>query len=161
MTMLPDNQYLNECFYYNRSTGELKWRERPDSHFADKHAKSIINKRHAGKCAGTTRKQFAHVRLQGKFYCLTRIIWKIVTGDEPTGVITFADKNAINPYKFENLKIKYENNDLRRLKWVYPNHDKFDAFVTHNKTKVHLGLYDTQEEAHKAALEFKHNLKRV
>ena len=158
--MLPDKQYLNECFYYNNTTGELKWKERPENHFNDKHTTVIINKRHAGKSAGTTKKQFAHVRLQGKFFCLTRVIWKLVTGEDPNGVITFADKSIDNLYRFENLKIKYENADSSRLKWVYPNKEKFDAFVTHNKSKLHLGTFDTKEEAHYAALSFKQNINK-
>lgn len=103
---LPSQQYLRECFCYNEQTGALVWKERPISHFANEHTKMIINKRHMGKHAGTSKKRFAHVRLLGKYFSTSQIIWKWVTGADPIGPITCVD-NDNNNLKFENLKIKY------------------------------------------------------
>jgi hypothetical protein len=46
---LPSLEYLQECFEYNRDTGELFWKVRPLHHFIDDRAWKSCNTRYAGK----------------------------------------------------------------------------------------------------------------
>jgi hypothetical protein len=46
---LPSQEYLQECFEYNRETGELFWKTRPRHHFKNDGIWKMWNTSHAGK----------------------------------------------------------------------------------------------------------------
>ncbi len=101
----PKANYLHECFHYDPFTGDLTWKTRPESHFND--AKGYIL--HASRCAGKNAGTVAHdgaikIRLNGRNYQATRIIWKMQTGREPDGFVMAL--NGVNgDNRWQNLKI--------------------------------------------------------
>lgn len=151
---LPDQEYLHECFNYNPDTGCLIWKKRPDYHFENEHAKMCINNRHAGKLAGSipTKSSQSHVRIKGRYYSVKKIIWKLVTGEDPMWHLTFKDGNESNLI-FSNIVPKTETPIYSTgYKWVTKVKNKFIATVTHDYTRHYIGSFDTAEKAYEASL---------
>lgn len=158
---LPELTFLRECFSYDRHTGKLFWKKRPLRHFASRAAYLIWNRRFAGK-------EITHVGVDG-YVIVTlskinrrahRIIWKIVTGQEPPECLDHRDGNRTNN-KWNNLRAvtgsqNATNRTLQSCKnstgfrGVYKAKDKWRAFLFINYERVDLGLYETPEMAYAA-----------
>lgn len=161
MKALPDAQYLRECLSYDPESGQLTWRERPLSHFKTVGAQHTWNTRYAGKTAGSPQSNgYLHVAIDNVKYLTHRVIWKLVTGDEPGPLLDHRDLNKRNNV-WENLrqasKVLNSINGLghtRRseigLKGVARKRNRYRAFITINQKYVSLGSFDTPEEAHAA-----------
>ena len=156
---LPSQAYLLACFIYNGDTGALEWRNRPREHFASAQAWPSWNTRFACKLAGCTHKDgHRQIILNGVFYKAHRIIWKMVTGQEPPTTIDHKDGNRGNN-RWDNLRPANETQqkwntglssrnrsgyrgaswDAERGKWVAHATNRF------------IGRYATLEEAAEAA----------
>lgn len=88
---LPEQKRLIELFSYNQETGELRWKCPPEQ------AKRIK----VGQLAGHLEKngyRYVALRTRGKYtkYLAHRIIWKIVTGNEPENQVDHIDRNRDN-----------------------------------------------------------------
>lgn len=100
---LPTQEYLAECFDYNPETGDLIWKERPLSHFAADYVMKSTNDKLAGKIAGQFESRGRRTCTVNKNkYNVRRLIWKLVTGNDPEYDILQADKDFSN-FKFSNL----------------------------------------------------------
>lgn len=111
---IPNQDYLRECFDYIFETGQLVWLNRPDLHFASSRAGKIFNGRFSGKVAGHyhTRNGYLEVRLDGKLYKGHRIIWKLLTGEDPENMLDHIDGDVSNN-KIENLRIANAQENAR------------------------------------------------
>jgi len=162
---LPSVQYLNECFKYDRSTGVLTWLNRPESHFRNKLIAGSWNKKMSGETAGTLAKdQSLHVSVCGRILRCHRIIFKIIHGTETAQVDHINGNPADN--RISNLRAASNRQNSRNsktyltnksgYKGVAPYYNKkgelirYTAQITHNYKKIHLGMFDTPELAHKA-----------
>lgn len=163
MKQLPTQEYLQECFNYDPLTGVLTWKTRPVSHFKTVRAASVINSRCAGKPAGCLN---GHGRKivsigAGVQVIAARLIWKLVTGDEPEDLIDHKDLDKAND-RWDNLrpatKAQNEyNTPVRRnntagfknVCWA-PREQKYRAYITAARKQFHLGYFDTPEEANNA-----------
>ena len=101
-------KYLKECIHYNTDNGLLTWLERPAYHFKSKTSQKRINSRFAGTIAGCTaetHKDYTkhYIRIDGKLYITSRIIWLYMTGDWPHYHIDHIDGNPTNN-KWDNLR---------------------------------------------------------
>lgn len=104
---LPTQEYLQECFDYDESTGELTWKERPLYHFKNKTAMESFNAKRKDN------KKAFRIDFEKKSYCTSticgittsthRIIWKLVTGKEPKGQIDHINRNE-SDNRFSNLR---------------------------------------------------------
>ncbi|MNK14251.1 AP2 domain protein [compost metagenome] len=85
---LPSREYLIECFNYDSSTGKVTWNYRPEKHFKNIGICNRWNSQFAGKLALNTLDKYGYRvgGLDGKILKSHRVIYKIVTGDEP-GII--------------------------------------------------------------------------
>lgn len=102
---LPSFSYLNECFSYDRKTGLLTWKKRPRSHFNTDRGHQQFNDFYCGNVAGVQKNTGVKViRLNGKNTQVRRIIWKIVYGDDPQGVVYAL--NGIGDDRLDNLCVK-------------------------------------------------------
>ena len=81
---LPPAKYLRACLDYDRSSGVLTWKTRPRNHFATEQTWVMVNTKYASKRADLIH-PLGHrvVRINNVLYGEHRVIWKLVTGDEP------------------------------------------------------------------------------
>ncbi len=156
-------KYANELTYerahqlleYNQDTGDLIWKKRGVQPFdwgtAGKVA-GFVDERAAGrKC----------VRIDRKLYLAHRVIWLMVTGSWPAMDIDHKNGNA-GDNRFENLRLAtvtennrntgLSKNSTTGFKGVhfYKAVQKYQAHITVNRKRIHLGYYETAEEAHEA-----------
>lgn len=153
---LPSAEYLLKYLNYSPDTGLLvhKFRNVP-----------VFDKQFAGKVAGfncyNRRKPYVVIKLHDRKYLAHRLIWKMVTGEDPIE-IDHIDGNGLNN-KFENLRNvdrvgNCKNNGVRKdnksgITGVNKKGTKWEAQLQSNKVKMCLGIFDTKEEAILARLE--------
>jgi hypothetical protein len=102
---LPDTKYLRECFSYNRTTGELRWKIRPRNHFASLMIQATRNSRFAGKLAGALHPSgYIKIGMAGEIWRAHRIIYKMVTGKEPPEKLDHRDGDQANN-RWVNLRL--------------------------------------------------------
>lgn len=101
---LPPLNELRRLFTYNHDTGLLMWNVRDDmppywnEGFANKPAGSRLQTKVGAR-------EHRYVSIHGKSYLLHRVIWKVVTGLEPRGMLHYKDGDPTN-IRFENLTEK-------------------------------------------------------
>jgi hypothetical protein len=103
---LPSGAYLNECFLYDPDRGVLRWRrERPPEHFASVRNWRLWLTRHAGKDACHIMKELGYkrTRLDGVYYLSHRIIYKLMTLDDPPFEIDHKNTNR-GDNRWDNLR---------------------------------------------------------
>jgi hypothetical protein len=157
IVVLPSQKYLRECFTVKRN-GKLFWkRSRPAEHFVNSNMHAIWKNRCAGKLAGVAHLGYRDIGLDGKRYRAHRIIWKMVTGEEPPKILDHADRDKTNS-RFKNLRAASSsqsacNKNLRKdnisgLKGVYPH--TWVAQIATKGAHFYLGVFKSKEEAHAA-----------
>ena len=105
-------EYLRECFSYDPETGVLIWRRRPPEHFATKRACTTWNVCCSNKQAGHINGLgYREIRLNGAIYRAHRLIWKLVTGEEPPAIIDHRDGDGENN-KWNNLRVATSTQSL-------------------------------------------------
>lgn len=149
--ILPDVAFLRQCFTYKKHTGILRWRRRPRSHFVDERSWKIWNTKHAGSQTQAARS----FPIGGIHMKAHRIIWKMVTGEEPPPIIDH--KNRVDTdNRWNNLREATQSqnrcNSLGRKnhkhpKGVSPFRDKWQAHICFNGKREYLGLFATPELA--------------
>lgn len=107
---LPIASDLNERFLYSESNGELTYRT--DSGYRIK----------AGMRAGSIKRNgYRQVSINGKVYAEHRLIWRMVTGQDP-GELTVDHINEIkDDNRFDNLRLATEKEQARY--WI-KNHSQ-------------------------------------
>ena len=148
---LPPLSVLEEYFDYSIITGKCYW----------KKPTGRVTK---GDEAGTTCKKsgYVQVKIEGKIYNLARIIWKLVTGEEP-GNLTIEHENRVRDCNaFHNLSLKTMSQQAENKQNVidspYPlyvsylkDRDKFQVMKRKGGKVVHSSRHNTLEEATKVA----------
>lgn len=160
---LPDQEYLATCFIYDPDTGDLVWRRRPREHFESLRVFNMWNTSFAGKNAGTTT-QCGHRKLflDNRQVLAHRVIWKLVTGDDPVDEIDHKDVDGTNN-RWTNLREATRadngrNRSSSRTKFdlprgVHPSGGRFRSRIIVDGVKRELGCFSTPEEAHQAYAE--------
>lgn len=171
---LPSQDVLNQLLRYDPETGKLFWRERPSSFFSDGYRTAEgkaanWNSRFAGQEAFVTPHVHGHLSgvLNYRRYLAHRIIWKMMTGEEPD---TVDHENGIgSDNRWINLRsvTQQENTqnsglsknntsgvngvcwDKRRGKWY--------ARIKVDRRNIFLGTFDTLQEAEAARLQANHD----
>lgn len=135
---LPEAEVLNLLLSYDPSTGLLIWR-------------------HNCLPFGTPRKGYVAGVIDGKRYYAHRLIYKMMTGREPSAVIDHVDGNRSNNAWF-NIRSCDSSTNSRNLSM--PTHNttgrvgvsrdpngRFRAHICINKRRITLGRFDTFEAA--------------
>lgn len=104
--MLPSQAVLNQFLRYEPDTGKLYWRERTDEMFTggDDRTHTVWNSRYAGKEAFITpnEKGYLYGSIHKQKMKAHRVIWKMVTGEEPDQIDHINGDTADN--RWENLR---------------------------------------------------------
>lgn len=160
---LPSRERLLEALQYDRDAGVLRWRERPASHFGRSQDALMWNRKFAGRLAGHVNEArgYVFVSFDHRPYRAHRLIWKMVTGNEPPEIDHRNLDGTDN--RWANLRLASHSENMQnspardRLhahlpKGVYRNKERFMARVVCAGAYHHFGTFDTIEEAHAAYL---------
>ena len=162
---LPDQKYLQECFDYNPHTGILVWGDRPAHHFKTLTAFKTFNKRSKGKAAGSMNGHGRRVVsvIKGEQFIAARVIWKMVTGDDPPDFIDH-ENQIKDDNRWSNLRAatkaqnEYNTGARKNSKTGYKNvcfssrEKLYRAYITKDRKQYHLGYYPSPELAHAAVV---------
>jgi len=143
MKTLPSVELLRERFEYDEKIGEVTYKVSPK-----------FSKIKAGDIAGclTKRGDYYKIIIDKTTYLLHRIIWKLVTGQDPGDLqIDHKNRNG-NDNRFQNLRLatvpEQEANKIKRGTARCGN--RFNARIFIEGKRITLGCFDTEEQAHKA-----------
>jgi len=103
---------------------------------------------------------YCHVKVNGKPERYHRILWVLINGPIPAGlVIDHLDGDKLNN-NIDNLRLVSQRENLQNLAihrdgrlvgaCFHKQHNKWIAQIKINKKLIHLGYYDTEQEAHEA-----------
>jgi len=120
---LPSQDHLCQLLDYDPASGILTWRGRPLSMFSAVNGRSaqncqkVWNAKYAGTQAGAKR-TYIVLKIEGESYLAHRLIWKMVTGNDPDE-IDHRDRNKHNN-RWGNLRdtshaVNMRNKPINRL----------------------------------------------
>lgn len=161
--ILPSFEVLRDCLRYERKTGLLFWRFRPDDYFPTWQAAAKWNGKFAGREAFTCVDNGYRVgQLFNVRYKAHRIIWKMVTECEPPAIMDHRDRNRSNN-KWKNLREatpsqnlinrRLSDNKAKALGIRESECGNWEARITKNKKAIHLGTYVSKKAAISARAE--------
>jgi hypothetical protein len=162
--------YLRSVLMYDSLNGEFRWKYRED-------VPNNINGRVAGKVAGTvTPNGYVAITINKRIYQAHRLAWLFVNGEWPDDEIDHINgdpgNNRIDNLRLATRQENQRNVGLRKnnttgvpgVSW-HTASGKFRAAIRTGGKRLHLGLFDTLEEAAAArrAAEIKYygNFRRV
>lgn len=102
---LPSADRLRELFEYFPSTGTLCWKRRSVTDFQNNRICNSWNARCAGKEVTYINPSNGYIfaKLEGSLWAAHRIIWKMMTGDDPEYEVDHRDLDRTNN-RWENLR---------------------------------------------------------
>lgn len=143
--MLPIPEFIGEYFRYDPETGNLYRTKQSNSH-------GILG------LARTKSSRWGHMQFyfRGHGYQVHRVAWFLMTGEQPPRIIDHKDLAPSNN-RWDNLRAATPTlnnaNRPRRgrfLKGCSTCGRKFKAQIKFGGKSQHLGVFDTEEEAHAA-----------
>lgn len=155
--------YVNEVLSYSPDSGLFIWRVRGD-------VPAKWNGRFAGKQAGSMRPDgYVQIFINRSKFFAHRLAFLLMAGEMPRGFIDHIDGDhsnnvwsnlrlATSDQNNSNIKTRCDNTSgIKGVSW-HKARQKWRASIGFGKKRVHLGLFDTIEEAAEcykgAALEF-------
>jgi len=162
--LLPDADLLRKILSYDSISGKLVWKHRPDWTFNldIKYPKRLVsswNSQHPGSEAFYTSNRAGYLNgyINGVPYLAHRIIWKIVTGEEPKFIdhingVTFDNSwaNLRSISRDENQKNtarpQRNTSGIMGVHW-HTGIQKWTANITVGGRLTHLGVFDSKEDA--------------
>jgi hypothetical protein len=166
-----DHDLIKRLINYDPETGITLWRARAVDMFTDndRHpAQTVCNQwngKHAGQIVGSVNPGgHVEVKLFGKSYKLARVIWLYMTGEWPSLRVNHRN-DSLTDNRWENLRLanhtqsgSYKRTYSRTgagLRGAYPTHRRgnskpWRASIHIDGKRLHLGVYDTELEAHHA-----------
>jgi hypothetical protein len=97
---LPPAEELRALMQYDPKTGSLIWHPKPPTTWVNRRFNTLF----AGKQVGSTDSQgHVQVRIRGPLRQVHRVIWKMMTGNEPPPMLDHKDGNPSNN-KWTNIR---------------------------------------------------------
>lgn len=155
---LPSLDELQRLLHYDAVDGLLTWRLVPPDSQASKRRNTLFAGKEAGHLDATS---YVRVTVNGIDYMAHRVIWKLITGADPTAQIDHIDGQTTNN-RWANLRHVTQDQNQANRKISANNtsgfngvafiqaHQKWRAAIGVNGQKKHLGYFATPEEAHLA-----------
>jgi hypothetical protein len=155
---------ISEMLDYNEFTGELRWKERPRSHFPTERGWKQCNGRDAGRLIDCVKDGYIVVRLNGRLCRAHRVIWEMFNGAIPQGKEIDHINGSRSDNRLCNLRLatRSQNNCNGRLrrdnksgyKGVCWNKQasKWESYLKVGRKKLMLGHFSDPLDAHRARL---------
>jgi len=149
---------LRELLDYDASTGVFFWR------------RSVGSRAQKGQAAGTTNgRGYIKICIDGSQYLAHRLAWLHVSGNWPTHNIDHISGNRTDncicnlrdvaqSLNLQNQRFARTDNKNSGLLGVRKLRQRWGASITVDKKRIHLGLFDTAQQAHEKYLDAKRNL---
>lgn len=143
---LPSAEGLRALLAYAEETGHLRWRESRGRVAAGDKAGSLTND------------GYITVRIGGARFLAHRLIWKIVTGDDPLPQVDHIN-GVRTDNRWGNLRLATQSQNFAnrrsmagRLKGAIrePRTGKWYSRVQCGGRQIHLGTFETEWAAHQA-----------
>jgi hypothetical protein len=164
-------EILKELLDYDPLTGIFVWRERPLSMFKSEKDCYIWNKRfankHAGCIAKVRGKLYKNISILKKTYNLHRLAYFYITGKYTNDDIDCIDNDYTN-IMFSNIRLcKRSDTRYKTIKekgtsgfiGVRLNkNNRYRSEIYLDGKVIHLGMFNTPEEAHEAYCEAKRQI---
>lgn len=114
------------------------------------------------RCGSVNGEGYRHFTYNYQIYLEHRVIWEMFHGPIPDGyMIDHIDRdrknNNLNNLRLVTHKGNQENRRAKGYSWDSQK-GKWKARIVHHKKLIHIGHYDTEEEAHQAYLDKKRKL---
>lgn len=145
---MPPIERVRELLAYCPETGRFTWKV------------SLSNRAAAGSIAGSSNdKGYIEINIDGRRYKAHRLAWFYVYGEDPgRSEIDHQDlnkgNNAIGNLRLATRKQNNENiptpsNNQSGFRGVSyrKGHKKWEAYIYHNKKRIHLGFFESIEAA--------------
>lgn len=163
---LPSDERLKELLEIDAEGGTLTWKERMPSSFPHLSEKSALrasrqwNGNFAGERAGSVQKHSGYrtVFIDGVGQKEHRIIWKMATGEDPMQIDHI--NGNVGDNRLINLRNVTHQVNAKNRKLYSVNTSGFNGVSFHSRDgvwmaragvgggkEIHLGNYDTREEA--------------
>lgn len=150
---------LKEILEYNPLTGDFTWISTNDNHSSG----DIANGKHS--------ERYISINVNGKQYLAHRLAWFYTYGIWPPKDVDHIDGCRFNN-KIANLRLVNRSENMQNVKVapisnkstgllgasLHKRTGKFTAQIHINYKKIHLGVFNTPEEAHQAYLTAKREL---
>lgn len=154
--------YAMQALAYCRDTGSLHWKVRPREHFSSTQAWGAWNTKYAGKSAGYIKDDgYVSISLGGADYKAHRLAFLIENGEWPPEFIDHVNgghsdnrgqnlRPSTNSQNQMNRGVPANNKSgFKGVSW-HKRSKKWRAALRYNGRQIHLGHFDTPEEAHAA-----------
>lgn len=157
--------FLNETFSYDGETGLLTWKARPREHFSSERSWKGANVQCEGKVAASTGKFgvniYRIVRVDHVLFLQHRLVWMLVHGHWPSVLLDHENGDGTDN-RIRNLREatftqnhanrKYQGKNPSGLKgaFFHKKGQRWTSRIGVNGELLHLGMFDTPEEAHAA-----------
>lgn len=166
---LPPAEVLRQMFDYDPATGILSWKHRDRSAFVNDRAFRTFRSKFAGKPAGAVKRRkdgrpkSLVVRIADVLHPVHRVIWVWIHGDIPDELQVDHENRNPHDNRLCNLRLATHSQNQQNsrhkgnstgLKCVVPvASGRFVAKLVHAGKQVHIGTFDTPEEANLAYAE--------
>lgn len=153
-----NQERLRELLIYDPMTGKFQWLPRPQSpmfRYAGREAGSINNKGYVSIC------------IEEKRYLAHRLAWLYMTGVWPNEIDhrnrNKQDNSWINIFDISHIENCHNkgisSNNTSGVRGVSKHRNKWQARIRINYKLIHLGVFDTYEDAVSARRDAETNLK--
>lgn len=154
---LPSQAHLQKLLRYEPETGKLYWRERTPEMFeptgrTQEHSCNLWNARFAGKEAfrKTLEKGYRAGKIGWESILAHRLIWKMVTGDDPNIIDHINGVRSDN--RIENLRSVTIAENRRNLAMNRRNTSGHNGVFFDKRSQkwavvMQIGVFDSKEEA--------------
>jgi hypothetical protein len=150
---LPPIEQLRECLSYDAERGRLVWVKRPHP-----KANLVVPGALAGSVHGDC---YRRISFAGTRHLEHRVIWAIVHGYDSPFQIDHVNGDTFDN-RIENLREATQSQNManrvisgkrvgsKKGAFYYKRHQLWAANIGFNKKRIHLGYFQTEEEAHAA-----------
>ena len=133
--LVPDREFLIGMLNYDPASGALVWRKRGNIHFDPQHAGKPAGSLTAGRADGSNRYLAVGIKTDRyRQYQAHRLIWMIVTGEQPPDQIDHRDGDELN-LKWDNLRAATHGQNIQNSKLRKDNKTGFKGVSLRVKGK--------------------------